>query len=128
MNANNRKGISKSEIMMSALILAVGILGLVPLVNSTVSKNSYSKQVAMANKLAQERIELLLNIADYGALPYWKTEDSVNGKFSIYSQVDDNSQNGLVPAGLYRISVRVYWSDEKQVNRGLNYSALKPKL
>ncbi|MFQ5606819.1 MAG: prepilin-type N-terminal cleavage/methylation domain-containing protein [Candidatus Zixiibacteriota bacterium] len=123
-----QKGISLLEVMVTMLILAVGILGLVPLIGISIYNNTYSYDVTSADALARQRIESLLDIPDYGALPYWVSEDSVGGQYAVYSQVDDNTISAAVPAGLFRISVSVSWTDGESEPRTLNYSTFKPKF
>lgn len=122
------RGVSLLEVMVTMLILAIGILGLVPLIGLSVFNNTYSYDVTSADALARERIESLLNTPDYGVLPYWTTEDSVGGKYSVYSQVDDNTISAAVPPGLFRINVSISWVDGEAEPRTLNYSTFKPKL
>jgi len=41
--------------------------------------------------------------------------------------VDDNTTDGSIPAGVYRITVDVSWTDQKGLSRTVSYYTYKAK-
>lgn len=129
---NSRKlgenGITLLEVMVSMIILAMGILALAPLIGIAIYNNTYANDITIANELAQKEIETILNRSSFGSLPYISTKDSVYEIYSVYERVDDESTDASVPAGTYKITVRVSWIDQQNVPRTVSYLTLKSKL
>lgn len=128
MKMRNDKGITLLEVMISMLVLAVGVLGLAPLMGVAIYNNTYANDITTANALAQKEVESLLGMADYGVLPLINNSVSTDSTYSFVNRVDDNSTDATVPNGLYRISVDISWYDQVNEPRSINYTALKPKL
>jgi len=123
----NSKGITLLEVMVSMVILAFGILGLAPLIVVSMYGNSYSNEVTSANAVAQERIEQLREVASFSPLPWHQVSAGVHGKFTRTTVVDDNTTDGSIPAGVYRITVDVSWTDQKGLSRTVSYYTYKAK-
>ena len=122
----NAKGFTLIEVMISMVILAVGILGLAPLMVLSIYSNTYSQDLTQATAVAQNRIEQLKNQGNFATMPYTEPTAPVNG--SIYNRtvrVDDASTDGSVPAGVYRIKVTISWTDKKRVARSVDYYTYK---
>lgn len=119
-------GISLIEVVTSMTILAVGVLGLAPLMMISIYGNTYSSDMTQANALAQQEVETLVNWSDYGSLPLVTVTDSVAGVYKVTRTVIDHVCSADVPVGLVQISVVVTWTDKKQQERNVYYSTLKP--
>lgn len=128
MKMRSDKGVTLLEVMISMLVLAVGVLGLAPLMGVAIYNNTYANDITTANAMAQKEIESLLGMANYGVLPLVESYVTADSIYSLVKRVDDNSTDGTVPNGLYRISVGISWYDQVNESRVINYSALKPKL
>ncbi len=124
----DQKGITLLEVMVGMIILGIGLLGLVPLIGISIFSNTYASDVTTANSLAQQELESLTNIADYGTLPLISTSDSVGGVYNIVRSVDDNSTDATVPVGLYKLKVALTWTDQQNNIRNVYFSTLKPKI
>lgn len=122
-----QKGITLLEVMVSMVILAFGILGLAPLIVISMYGNSYSNEVTSANAVAQERIEQLKEMASFNPLPWQQTATGVHGKFTQTTTVEDNTTDGSIPSGVYRIAVSVSWTDQKGLSRTVSYYTYKAK-
>jgi type IV pilus assembly protein PilV len=127
MKVNNNRGITMLEVMVSMIVLALGILALVPLIGISIYSNTYSNDITIANELAQQEIEALLSMTTYPVLPYIATKDSVHGVYTVQERVDDETTDATVPAGTYKITVNVSWMDQKNTPRSVNYLTLKAK-
>ena len=123
----SQKGITLLEVMVSMVILAFGILGLAPLIVVSMYGNSYSNEVTSANAVAQERIEQLKEVASFSPLPWQQVSTGVHGKFARATIVDDSTTDGSIPAGVYRITVNVSWTDQKGLSRTVSYYTYKAK-
>ena len=80
---NSSKGMSLIEVVMAMLIVAIGILGLAPLMAITMDGNSFSRSVTMANTLAQDKIESLRTVPGFSPLPFVESDLNVNNRFDI---------------------------------------------
>jgi len=123
-----KKGLTLLEVMVSMIILAIGILGLAPLITISIYGNSFSHDLTVANALAQEEVEKLINQTDYGQIPFNSTTDSVQGHFMVNRIVNDDISDAMIPAGLYKISVDVAWIDKQNQQRTVQFSTFKSKI
>jgi len=118
---NNNKGMSLIEVMAAMLILAVGILGLAPLMVVTMDANSFANELTQANTLAQDKIESVRNTTTFSPLPYILAENNVNNKYNVITRVDGSESDATVPTGVYRIFVNVSWVDHNNLPRTIDY-------
>ncbi len=123
----NAKGFTLIEVMISMVILAVGILGLAPLMVLSIYSNTFSQDLTRATAVAQDRIEQLKPLPStfFGAMPYTEASNGINGIYNRTVRVDDTSSDGSVPAGVYRIKVTISWTDKKGVARSVDYYTYK---
>lgn len=121
------RGITLLEVMVAMFILAIGILGLAPMMTTAMYGNTFSNDVGMANALAQQEMESLLNLPSYGSMPFAAVTDSINGVYRVTKTVADNTCNASIPDGLFKITVVVSWTDHEGLSRTANYSTFKPK-
>lgn len=124
----NQKGMTLLEVMIAMLILAFGVLGLAPMIVVSMYGNSYSNQVTIADAIAMDRFEEIKTWYHISPLPYCETVNNVEGIFTRQTQIDDNSTDGSVPAGVYRIQVAVSWTDQEEVPRSVSYFTYKAKM
>ncbi len=124
----NQSGITLLEVMISMIVLAIGILGLAPLITVSIYGNSYSDDLTVANALAQQEVEVLINQSDYGQIPFYSTTDSVGGIYLVNRIVEDDISDAMIPAGLYKISVDIGWVDKQNQQRTVQYSTFKSKI
>ena len=123
----NQNGMSLLEVMISMLILTFGVLGLAPMIVVSMYGNSYSNQVTIADAIAMDRFEEIKTWYYISPLPYSETANDVQRNFSRQTQIDDNTTDGSIPAGVYRIQVTVSWTDQEQVPRSVSYFTYKAK-
>jgi type IV pilus assembly protein PilV len=121
----NDKGLSLLEVLVAMLILAFGILGLAPMLVSTIFSNSYSSEVTKANVIAQDKIEFMQSLVYFNPLPWTEVTNNLNGIFTRSTRVDVDSTDGSVPSGVYRIRVTVSWTDKAGKARSVNYYTYK---
>jgi prepilin-type N-terminal cleavage/methylation domain-containing protein len=123
----DEKGMSLLEVMIAMLILALGVLGLAPMIVVSMYGNSYSNQVTVADAIAMDRFEEIKTWFQISPLPFTETVDNVQRIFTRQTQIDDSTTDGSIPAGVYRIQVIVSWTDQEQVPRSATYFTYKAK-
>lgn len=120
----NRKGLSLLEVLVAMLILAFGVLGLAPMIVTTMFSGSYSNEVTKANVIAQDKLEFVKNLVSFSPLP-WTEVTSINGLFTRTTRVDVDTTDSAVPTGVYRIRVTINWIDKVGKTRTINYYTYK---
>lgn len=119
-------GFTLIEVMVSIVILAIGLLGLAPMMAISITGNAFANEATEATVLAQDKIEELKNMASFASIPQSDSVD-VDGKYSVVSRVDDTGSDGTVPVGVYKIFVRVHWVDQAGVGRRLEFFTYRTK-
>jgi prepilin-type N-terminal cleavage/methylation domain-containing protein len=121
------KGFTILEVMISMIILAFGVLGLAPMIATAIFGNSYSNQVTLADAIALDRLEEIRNWAYVSPIPYSQTTNNIERIFTRQTIINDNSSDGSIPAGVYKIQVTINWTDNKEVPRSVTYYTYKAK-
>jgi prepilin-type N-terminal cleavage/methylation domain-containing protein len=124
----NNKGITLLEVLVSMLVLAIGVLGLAPLVVLSVTANNISRDVLNVSELAKEKIEQYENASLLPALPHYEKESEVDG--SIYDRMTyiyDNTTDTLIPARLCHIDVKIAWTDQAGLSHSSKFSTMLEK-
>lgn len=94
-------GFTLIEVMSGMVLLAVGLLLLLPMMVTSIRANNYAKNATEASMLIKDKMEDLKNMS----IPN-TGNDTVTG-------ATRNWTSTLVSAGLYRLSVTVAWNDEQ---------------
>lgn len=123
----NNRGMSLIEVMAAMLILAVGILGLAPLMVITIDANSFANELTEANTLAQDKIESLRNTPNFSPLPHLEFDYDINNKYNIVTTIDGSESDMNVPSGVYRLHVNVNWIDHNDLPRSIDYRTYTTK-
>ena len=120
----NQNGISLIEVLVAMVIIAIGLLGLAPLVVLSIDANSMSQDAMAACTLAKEKIETYENSSLLPALPYKEEETNLDGGYNRFTRIWDNSVDTLLPADLCQVEVVISWQDKMGVPRSATYSTL----
>ena len=113
-------GFTLIEVMVAIIVLSIGVLGLAPLMVVSITGNAFSNEATRANVIAQDRIETLKNTSSFASMPFIDSA-SVDNQFHYMARVDDQASDGTVPTGVYKILVRVNWTDQAGVARRLEF-------
>jgi|MudIll2142460700_1097286.scaffolds.fasta_scaffold707175_1 type IV pilus assembly protein PilV len=113
-------GFTLIEIMVSVIVLAIGVLGLAPLMAVSITGNAFSNEATRANVIAQDKIEELKNVATFASFPRVDSA-AVDNHYFYMARVDNSVSDVSVPAGVYRIFIRVNWTDQAGVPRRLEF-------
>ncbi|OGC75999.1 MAG: hypothetical protein A2145_00825 [candidate division Zixibacteria bacterium RBG_16_40_9] len=109
------------------LILAIGILGLAPMMVTTMFGNAFSKDVTSAAFLAQDSLERLKNQTVITPIPYIENEYNLFNVYNRSLRVDDSSSDGTVPPNVFRLRVTITWTDKNGLSRSETFSSYKSK-
>ena len=113
-------GFTLIEVMVSCIVLAIGVLGLAPLMAVSITGNAFSNEATRANVIAQDKIEELKNAASFAVMPHVDSA-GVDNHYFYMARVDNTATDGTVPAGVFKIFVRVNWTDQAGVARRLEF-------
>lgn len=119
---SSEKGVGLLEVMISMLVLAVGLVGLAPLVIVSIDGNMTSREHSEASSLLKEKVEYYEGLAVLPTLPIRESESDLDGGYSRTTFVRDNLTDGTIPADLCQIDVDVSWTDTQGIQRSSSYS------
>ena len=128
----NDRGLSLLEVLIAMIVLAVGILGLAPMVVLSIEGNSISRDFTVATELAKDQLEQYealdtLMVTDESLA----STDSLPSISTVLSPVDGYSRTVIVesaesgnPPGLCKVTVIVQWTDKLGQSRSMTHSTL----
>ncbi len=120
----NEGGLSLLEVLVGMLVLAIGLLGLAPMLAVSVEGNVTSRDASTAANLAKEKVEFYESLDVVPAMPVVLKEAGLENKFARVTSVMGNASDSTIPVGAYRVDVQVLWLDNQSVNRSTRYSTL----
>lgn len=115
------KGFTLLEVMISLVILAVGILGVVGMFVSAIGGNSQGRNMTEASNLAQSRLDYEMNATPYTNMT---TGSEVNGKYNISWR--KTQPVAAIGSGLKQVTVTVTWNTKGQTHK-VECSSLRAK-
>jgi Tfp pilus assembly protein PilV len=124
---NNQNGLSLVEVAAAMIVLAIGILGIAPMMIVAMDANSFSRDLSQADNLAQDRMEAVRLIGSFSPLPFITTESNVENRFTRRTQIDAYESDATVPARVYRVEVTISWADQNGLPRSATYSTFLAK-
>ena len=124
---SSESGVTLIEVLAAMLVLAIGILGLAPMMVLSATGNEFSAEVTDVVAAAQQTLEQRVGSGGFGAMPYSNTTKYGNGRYAVTTQIRDNSVDPKVPANLYELDVTANWVDHSGVTRNLTFTTYSPK-
>lgn len=118
----NSNGFSLMEIMVSMIVLAIGLLGLAPMITLSIHGNCISRDNTVVSGLLRQKVEQFEGLAAMPSMPYQEFEEGVEDIYSRATYISDHTCDTLVPEGLYHIEVNVNWVDKTNVGRSMSYA------
>ncbi len=119
---SNNKGVGLLEVMVSMLVLAIGLVGLAPMVIVSIDGNKTSQEHATAASLLKEKVEYWTGLNEFPAMPVEDAESDLEGGFTRTTYVADNSVDTTIPPDLFQVDVSVSWTDMQGIQRSSSYS------
>jgi len=123
----DNNGVSLIEVLVGMIILAVGLLGLAPMVVVSIEGNAISRDNSAAANLLKQKVEYFEGLSTMPSVPYTETETGLQNIYTRSTYINDHSIDTLIPEGLYKIDVIVSWTDNQNVQRSNQYSTYKVK-
>ncbi len=124
---DNNKGFTIIEVLMAIIILTIGLLGLAPLMVTSMAGNEFANDMTEANLIATDQIENLKTIPNFSPTPFLETVTGIQNRFTRQTRVDDSNSDSNVPENLYYINVVVSWVDKNGIARSVNYNTFSTK-
>jgi Tfp pilus assembly protein PilV len=110
--------------MVAMIVLAIGILGLAPLVTLSIEGNNISRDIIKASSLAKEKLEYYEALDTLPAVPYTETETGLDGGYDRTILIRDNATDSLIPPGCQQIDIVISWIDKAGMHRSTSYTSL----
>ncbi len=106
-------GFTLIEVMMAAVVLAIGLLGLAAMQTAAIKANYQAKKHTLATSLAETQLETYRNMA-YDSIPSGTITDTkvTSGDVGNFTRTVI-IENDTPVAGLKTITVSVSWNDGK---------------
>jgi type IV pilus assembly protein PilV len=120
-----QKGFTILEVLVAMIVLAIGLLGLAPMFVMSMRGNQFSREVSETAYLAQDRIEQLKNQSIISPIPF--NETAASGSYTRTVNVSDQTVDGTIPPGVYRINVTLSWTDKQGRSHSTSYVTYKVK-
>ncbi len=129
----NDRGLSLLEVMVAMIVLAVGILGLAPMVVLSIEGNSISRDFTIATELAKDALEryeasgTLMPAAPAPALPTDSLGDSLiylPDTLGYSRIVTFRAAEHINPPNLIQVTIDVSWTDKLGKVRAMRHSTL----
>lgn len=119
----NEAGWSLLEVLIGMIVLAVGLLGLSPMLVMSIEGNVMSHDNTVAANLCKEQVELYEGMDALPAMPFTQNESGLDGGlYSRSTYIRGHATDSLIPEGVVQIDVRVSWTDHASVQRSAQYS------
>jgi type II secretory pathway pseudopilin PulG len=120
-HALGENGITLIEVLAAMIVLAVGILAMGPMFVISISGSRFSNEVTSVAAEAQEKIEDKIGLGTFPTMPYTETETVDNGKYTVTTEVRDETVDASIPSRVYQIEVTVQWKDDVDVDRSMAF-------
>lgn len=120
-------GFTLLEVLVAMIIISIGILGLAPMLVVSMQGNQFSREVTDVAYIAQDRLEQLRNQTVITPIPLYETTTGIKGIYTRAVNVSDQTVDGSIPPGVYRLSVTVTWTDKQGQSHSSSYLTYKVK-
>lgn len=124
---SNSDGVSLLEVLIGMIILAVGLMGLAPMVVVSIEGNVISRDNSIAANLLKQKVEYFEGLHTMPTVPYREIESDLETIYTRTTSIQDATVDTLIPGGVYKIDVVVSWTDNQNVQRSNQYSTYKVK-
>ncbi len=120
-------GMGLLEVLVSMIILAIGILGMAPMIVTAVDGNVVSRDNTTASNLITQKLEFYEDQDTLPTVPFVEKEEGLGDGFARVTRIKDSTVDTLIPSGVYEVEVAVIWSDHKNISHARTYSTYIPK-
>ncbi|MEW5876312.1 MAG: prepilin-type N-terminal cleavage/methylation domain-containing protein [Candidatus Zixiibacteriota bacterium] len=121
------EGFSLVEVMAAMLVLALGVLGLAPMMMVSIVGNLDAEDVTRVTASVQREIEARLAAGVAGPMPIEEVATYDNGKYTVATVVSDATVDASIPDHVYQFNLAVEWTDDLGVHRNMDFVAYAEK-
>ncbi len=121
------KGLTLIELLVAAIVLSIGVLGLAPLMAISVRGSVRGENVTNVVAAAQHMIESKIGAVGFAVIPYVQKDTFDSGKYTTVTTVTDKTVNSSIPAHVYRVDVDVVWTDDGGMQRNITFTTYTTK-
>jgi len=107
----SQKGLTLLEVLISMVVLAVGLLGLAPMMKISIDANSVGNEFSQASRLAMDKIHEYEANTIAIVIPVSAAESNVLGRYARSTRITDKTIDATIPTGVNLIKVTVAWTD-----------------
>ncbi len=120
-------GLTLIELLVAAIVLSIGVLGLAPLMAVSVRGSVRGENVTNVVAAAQQLIEMKIGAVGFPSIPYTQTQTFDNGKYTATTTVTDRTVNSSIPPHVYRVDIDLAWTDDGGTQRNMNFTTYTTK-
>ena len=99
------------------IILAIGLLGLAPMIVTSIEGNVVARDHSTASTLVKQKVEYFEGLDTLPTAPYFEQEDSLMSGFVRTTRLNDHTSDTMIPEGLCQLEVEVAWVDNQEITR-----------
>jgi len=110
-------GLGLLEVLVGMIILGIGLLGLAPMIVTSIEANVIARDHSDASELVKEKIEYYESLDPMPAMPYQEHEAGLGDRYSRSVYITDNTVDTLIPDGVYEVRIAVGWIDNNEIAR-----------
>ena len=120
-------GITMIEVLIAMLVLSIGVLALAPMMVLSITGSRFSNDVTVLASAAQRNIESQISKGTFPTMPFTETQVSDNGKYTITTEVLDETIDASIPRRVYEVNVTVAWVDDANLERSIMFTTYATK-
>lgn len=113
----DNRGVGLLEVLISMIILAIGLLGLAPMIVTSIEGNVIARDHSTASNLVKQKVEYFEGVDTLPSTPYLEREDDLMNGFARITRLEDHTSDTTIPEGLCQIEVEVAWVDDQEITR-----------
>ncbi|MBU8933400.1 MAG: hypothetical protein KOO62_05270 [candidate division Zixibacteria bacterium] len=120
----NNTGVGLLEVMVAMIVVAIGLMGLAPLLVTSVEGNVIARDTSTAVNLIKQQIEFYTAQDSIPGIPVEFVVKGLRNRFNRSTRIWDNTTDSTLPDGVYCIDVDVTWTDFQNIPHSRNYTTL----
>jgi Tfp pilus assembly protein PilV len=123
-NFNNKKGFTFVEVLVSTVLLAFVIIGIMTMIGAYIKTNAFATKQTKGIQLAEEAVEGLLRV-DAVTLTNYGTQSEAYGAINRYPEFSRQVTVTQIDNNNYRISAAVRWKSQGKGSKPIVISMLR---
>ena len=112
------------EVMVAMIVVAIGLVGLAPLLVTSIEGNVIARDTSAAVGLIKQQIEFYSAQDSIPGVPLEYEVQGLLSRFNRTTRIWDNTTDSTLPTGVYCIDVNVSWTDYQSMPHTRSYTTL----